>query len=119
MRALWSPLLALAALALSPVPGWASGGHGHCDEPVPAPAVSGPAVEVAMTAAPGPCGECPAADCARHLHCSVGSATVSLEGACAPSAPVPAESAGMPAPASPVASFDPAPPTPPPNLRTR
>lgn len=122
MRSFLSLLVAVAALSLTPVRAWAEAGHSHCEEPAAAPATTPATASVAPTelsAPAGPCGECPGSSCAAHRHCAAGTPPVVLEPSLVELAFEPDAGSGLVAAAGFVMSFDPTPPTPPPNLRTR
>jgi hypothetical protein len=113
--------MAFAALSLTPVRAWAEE-HSHCEEP--APAVSTAPAEMSAVVAEwstpaGPCGECPDASCSSHRQCAAGTVPVVAESPLSDTAVPSASATGLPRLAVFGRSFDPTPPTPPPNLRTR
>lgn len=123
MRVLWSLLMAVAVLSLTPARAWAEE-HGHCEEPAPAESTAPAEISAAFaewSAPTGPCGECPEANCTSHRRCAAGTVPVVAESPLTDAA-MPSASAwatGLLRLAVFGLSFDPTPPTPPPNLRTR
>ncbi len=121
MRMLWSLLMAVAALSLTPARVWAED-HSHCEEPAPAESTAPAEISAALaewSAPTGPCGECPDANCTSHRQCAAGTVPVVAESPLTDAAVPSASATGLPRLAVFGLSFDPTPPTPPPNLRTR
>ncbi|HEX9166537.1 MAG TPA: hypothetical protein VF862_11565 [Gemmatimonadales bacterium] len=121
MRALLSLLVAVVALSLTPAGLWAEE-HGHCEEPVvaqPAAPMTVFAAHGELSAPTGPCGDCTDASCTSHRQCAAGTVPVVAEAPLTEADLPPASSAGLRSPAGLGPSFDPTPPTPPPNLRPR
>lgn len=122
MRSLLSLLAAVAALMLFPGRAWAED-HGHCEEPTSvvtapaeAPSVASPAAELSSHDA---CDQCPDHSCPSHGHCAAGAPPVIAEASLTQAATPAGSAAGPVTTAGFVVSFNPTPPTPPPNLRTR
>lgn len=121
MRSYLSLLVAAAALSLTPARAWAEAGHSHCEESAASPASMPVAATIApdaLSAPTGPCGECPASSCESHRHCAAGMPPVVVEPSLVDLPSEPGAGMGLVTATGSAVSFDPTPPTPPPNLRT-